>query len=500
MSLPTTSSRNLGVSRKVEIILGPPGTGKTTRLLGMLERYLNDGGSMERVAFVSFSRRAIKEVAVKLGKDLDEFPYFRTIHSLAYHFLNLDRDDVFQYKHWQTFSDIVGIPFAAAGHEEPVWDGTVGDKVMALHNLARSRETDLEHEWRTAMLPNLTLRTLHDTVRAYEKFKHTNALWDFHDMIAKADGTLPVDLLFVDEAQDTSKASWSFLRRSSKDVPHVVLAGDDDQAVYAWSGADATALGRFLGDRTVLPQSYRLPRRIKLLAGHVISRVKQRVEKEFHARVDEDGREVEGEVTYRNEVSTINLRDTESWLLLARSNYQLEEYRQLARSQGVVYTLPDGEWSHSLPPVRAAITYERLRKGQEVPRSEVRAMLQFGLHQPKKLPPVVKWDDLYSEQAMEQSWMVGLPHISPSDREYIRALRQGGEKLNGPGRVRIGTVHSVKGAEADNVVLKSDISERVTYGARIDPDSEHRVQYVGVTRAAKALHVILPQTATHWVF
>lgn len=466
----------------------------------MLDQYLTDGGSVDRVAFVSFSRRAINEVAVKLGKNLEEFPYFRTIHSLAYHFLNLDRDDVFQYKHWQAFSDYVGIPFAAAGHEEPVWDGTVGDKVMALHNLARSRETDLEHEWRAAMLPNLTLNTLRDTVRQFEKFKRMNALWDFHDMIAKSEGTLPVDLLFVDEAQDTSRASWSFLRRAARDVPRVVLAGDDDQAVYAWSGADAAALGRFEGERTVLPQSYRLPRRIKQLANSIISRAKHRVPKDYSPRKDANGTEVEGDLTFRNETSTLDLRGKETWLLLARSNYQLEEYRELARSQGVVYTLPDGEWSYTLPPVRAAVTYERLRKGQEVLRGEVRSMLQYAVNQPKKLPPVVKWSDLYSEQAMEVSWMQGLPHISPSDREYIRALRQGGEKLSGGGRVRIGTVHSVKGAEADNVVLKSDISERVTYGARIDPDSEFRVQYVGVTRAINALHVILPQTATHWVF
>lgn len=466
----------------------------------MLDDYLAGGGAPDRVAFVSFSRRAIREVAYKLGKELDEFPYFRTIHSLAYHFLELDRDDVFQFKHWTAFSDYVGIPFAAAGHEEPVWDGTVGDKCMSLHNLARSRETDLEHEWRNAMLPTLTLATLRDTVHQFQRFKDVNALWDFHDMIAKAVGTLPVDLLFVDEAQDTSRASWSFLRRVATEVPRVVLAGDDDQAVYAWSGADASALGRFHGERTVLPQSYRLPRRVKDLADRIISRAKSRVSKDFAARKDEAGHEVEGELTFRNELNSLDLRGSETWLLLARSNYQLDEYRELARSQGVVYTLPDGEWSHNMPPVRAAVTYERLRKGQEVSRGEARSMLQFAIHQPKKLQPVVKWEDLFSEGSMEQNWMQGLPHISPSDREYIRALREGGEKLHGSGRVRIGTVHSVKGAEADNVVLKSDISERVTYGARIDPDSEHRVQYVGVTRAYRALHVILPTTPTHWVF
>lgn len=487
--------------RNVDIILGPPGTGKTTALLGRLAQYLDDGGSPDKVAFVSFSRRAIKEVAHKLGKELDEFPYFRTIHSLAYHFLTLERDDVFQFKHWRQFSEVVGMPLTSAGYEEPMWDGTMGDKCMALHNLARSRDTSVEHEWREAMLPDLSLRVVNDTIRQYEKFKSDNALWDFHDMIAKAGGELPVDLLFVDEAQDTSRASWQFLRRAAVNVPEVVLAGDDDQAVYAWSGADALALSRFDGNRTVLPQSYRLPRCIKCMADRIISRAKNRMEKRFAARVDPaTGLEVEGEVTYRSEINSLDLRGKESWLLLARSNYQLDQYRALARSQGVVYTLPDGEWSNTLPAVRAAVSYERLRKGQELPRGEVRQMLQYAEHQPKKLPPLVKWNDLFNEGSMEQSWMQGLPHISPNDREYIRALRQGGESISSAGRVRIGTVHSVKGAEADNVVLQSDISERVTYGARIDPDSEFRVQYVGVTRAINALHVILPTTARHWVF
>lgn len=489
------------MTRKVDIILGPPGTGKTTSLLSRLSSYLDSGGSPDRVGFVSFSRRAIKEVADKLGKDIDTFPYFRTIHSLAYSFLDLSREDVFQYKHWTQFADIVGMPFANAGHEELTWDGTTGDKCINLHNLARSRTTDVEIEWRRAMLPDLRLRVLQDTIRQYEQFKRVNGLWDFHDMIAKSDGVLPIDLLFIDEAQDTSRASWEFLRRVAKDVPRIVIAGDDDQTVYAWSGADATGLARFEGTRTVLPRSYRLPLRVKDVADRVISRVKNRLPKIFSARVDPTTENpVEGEVTYRNDMHSLDLRGTDTWLLLARSNYQLEQYRDMARSQGVVYTLQDGEWSWTLPAVRAAVTYERLRRGNEIPRGEIRQMLQFTSHRPRKLPPVVKWNDIFSETALEVPWMAGLQQISPSDREYIRALRQGGESVVSGGRVRIGTVHSVKGAEADNVVLQSDISERVTYGARIDPDSEFRVQYVGITRARNALHVLLPQTERHWVF
>lgn len=486
--------------RKVEIILGPPGTGKTTRLLKLLGTYLEAGGAPDRVAFVSFSRRAIHEVIEKLGRNPEEFPYFRTIHSTAYHFLGLSRDDVFSFKHWKAFSDLVGLPFSNAGYEEPMWDGTAGDKCIAIYNLARARGTDIETEWRKAMLPNLTLDTLHSVLRDYERFKKVNALWDFHDMIVKAEGELPVDVLFVDEAQDTSQAQWRFLRRSARGVPRIILAGDDDQAVYAWSGADGDALRRFDGHRRVLPQSYRLPLEVKSLADGIIGRVKKRVPKRFDPRRDESGEAVMGEVTWRRDAATVDLRGKETWLLLARSNYQLESYREMARSQGVVYTLEDGTWSNALPAVRAALTYERLRKGGEEPRAEVRAMLAFTALKFEKLPPMVVWSDLYGETALNTPWMDGLPHISATDREYIRALRQGGESVTHKGRVRIGTVHSVKGAEADHVVLKTDISERVAHGARLDPDSEHRVQYVGVTRAKKALHLILPSSATYWKF
>lgn len=485
---------------ELEIVLGPPGTGKTTRLLEMLSQFLDKGGSPERVAFVSFSRRAIKEVAEKIGLDAEKFPHFRTIHSTAYHFLGLDRDDVIQYKHMRQFSELLGLPFSSGDTDDPVFDGTVGDRCMALYNLARARGTDIEVEWRRAMLPDLTLVRLKDVVRQYERFKSVNALWDFHDMVLRADGRLPVDLLFVDEAQDTSRAQWEFLRRAAKEVPNVVIAGDDDQAVYEWSGADVRGLSRFEGKRTYLRRSRRLPEDVKRISDRILQRIRHREAKEFEPRIDADGNRVHGQVTYRSDPDTLDLRGKGKWLLLARSNYQLEQFREMARRQGVVYTLPDGTWSWSLPAVRAAVTYERLRKGKELPRAEVRSMLQFTNNPSVKLPPMVVWSHLYGETALDQTWMDALVHINPSDKEYIRALRKGGESVTEGGRVRIGTVHSVKGAEADHVVLTSDISHRVAHGARIDPDAEFRVQYVGVTRAREALHIILPSTSTFWTF
>jgi DNA helicase-2/ATP-dependent DNA helicase PcrA len=480
---------------RLQIILGPPGTGKTTSLIRLLEQVLKTLPS-ERIAFVSFSRRAIREVAERVGVDPEHYPHFRTIHSTAYHQLGLTRDDVFQPKHWRAFSEIVGLPITAAGHEEPLWDGTLADKCLAIQSLASARGTALEHEWRNAMLADVPLATVQYVVQQYQRFKDVNCLWDFHDMITRATGDLPVEVLFVDEAQDTSAAQWTFLRKATRDVARIVLAGDDDQAVYAWSGADGDALRRFAADRVVLPHSYRLPPRIHALAQSIVQRIKTRIAKDF---TPSEGRN--GTVDWFSELDHIDLRGKETWLLLARSNYQLEAYRELARRQGVIYNLEDGNWSWSLPAVRAAISYEKLRRGHPLPRAEAKVLVRYvGTTSAGKLPQEVSWTDLFSENALTMTWMEMLTGISPSDREYIRALRAGGESLTKPGRVRIGTVHSVKGAEADHVVLLTDVSQRVAHGARLDPDAEHRVQYVAVTRARVGLHLILPQTATHWAF
>lgn len=60
-------------------------------------------------------------------------------------------------------------------------------------------------------------------------------------------------------------------------------------------------------------------------------------------------------------------------------------------------------------------------------------------------------------------------------------------------KIKLSTIHSAKGAEADNVIIYTDVSP-ATY-EHIDEDKEHRVWYVGITRAKKMLYIIEPQTS-----
>ena len=70
------------------IILGPPGTGKTTALLELVENYLGRGISPSKIGYFAFTKKAANEALQRAMKQFnlseDDLPYFRTLHSLAF--------------------------------------------------------------------------------------------------------------------------------------------------------------------------------------------------------------------------------------------------------------------------------------------------------------------------------------------------------------------------------------------------------------------------------
>lgn len=493
---------------RTEILIGPPGTGKTTRLLSEVDAALKGGMDPARIAFFAFTRKAAHEAVERAKTLLDlketDLPWFRTLHSAAFRLLGLSTSDVMQDHHYKELGTAIGCRFERDYDEatERVFpSGAMGDRCMFLYSRARSRGVSIEQEWREdtqaiVTKPDVSLGFATYFANSLEAYKKEYGLLDFTDFLDEVYTELDLDLLIIDEAQDLTFQQWEFVRRIGKRAKRVIIAGDDDQAIFQWAGADLSTFLRIKGTVNVLPRSYRLPRPVWQLAGSISRRINYRFDKQFDPRDSETGH-----INYLDAPDQANLLEGESWLLLARMGRQANAMRDLCRMQGVVYK-HKGIWSNRSPGIRAVVDYEALRRGESIPAKRlehVMNLIRYG-EMPHVRQEYYDWSDVRWPFEGSPPWFEVLYRLDADEAAYIRMLRRNNESLVHPGRVTISTIHSIKGGEAEHVLITPDLNKRIVKSMHNDPDAEHRVWYVGVSRAKEVLHVVNPSRRHYYAF
>jgi DNA helicase II / ATP-dependent DNA helicase PcrA len=489
-----------------EIILGPPGTGKTTTLLNIVDQELNKGTPPERMAYVSFTRRAAEEAIERALKKFDfnrnRFPYFRTIHSLCFHTLGMRSTEVFQGKHIKDFAEWMGITITGRWSEDGTFSGfTEGDRIIFLENLARIKCVPLRDLY-NLLETQIRWSELERVVRGLKKFKEERGLYDFSDMLELflLKGYVPpLEILLCDEAQDQSTLQWRVIEKLASEVNRVIIAGDDDQGIHEWCGGDIKRIIEQPGHVQVLGQSYRVPKNIQTLANNVISRVKVRRPKEWQARTGD-----KGEIVRISSLSQADLSGDDI-LILVRNTYLLKEMvePELQRN-GYLYS-HNGRLSVSESLIRAIVAWESLRMGDSITYAEALNLYTYFtvgisvVRGHKKLPNIEVDNQidyrLLCEKggllvAREKIWHEALERVAPEQKRYIIAARRRGERLLGLPRIRISTIHGAKGGQADHVILFKEVARKTFREMDVNPDSEHRVFYVGVSRSKQKLTIV----------
>lgn len=542
-----TAGDGFGSGHKELVLVGPPGTGKTRCMLdSFLVPALQTRRSHEVLA-CSFTKAAAKELRQRVAShvDLGERDLRRvcsTIHSEAFHLgaqgCSIWRDSKKPGKR-ATAATLLGddedqdleITGGWAALQEPC--GDLRKEMHRLWGLGRNLvvnvpESPDEKTVRTCLFAALDRTETRHPVDAliaetidFEGQKRALGQVDFTDMLLRAlrDGTTQRRaLLIVDEAQDLSPLQIALVRLWATNADQFVLAGDPDQGIFSFAGADGLYLTNLIRSGSTarsLQQSYRVPVAPHALARRVITMNRDRIDSPYHP-ADRAG-EVEVCRSVREAMwLAARLAVNGSVFVLARTCARLGEYATLLTEDGVPFVNERGSSPWAQKKLRTAMlaiidllegqraSKERLREFVDELPGRPRSPLLAGKKKDAQAAVAALEDGSYVRP--EEIGSLGLSYAALLDCEMLEGVLACIGKLPGVARplmdmfdkfgleallreptITLTTYHASKGREAKTVVVDTaapyPVRRLAKAGDHAAMEGERRALYVAVTRA-----------------
>jgi superfamily I DNA/RNA helicase len=463
-------------------VVGPPGTGKTRRLLNEVQKYVDKGVPLNRIGYFAFTRKAAGEardrfLKIKTELTKKDIKYFQTLHSLAFNRLGLKEENVMQDLNYKAIGDTCGIQIKYASYETNNWNGIFSSdsEYLGLINLARVKQISvLEQLDLNEHLSKIERDKLDAIDKEINNYKKIYNLIDFTDMIQKfldTNNTPEFDVIFVDEAQDLSLIQWSMINKIEKDTGcDVWVAGDDDQAIFGWAGADVDSFINYDAEEILLKESERVPSSIQKIALDVINRIQDnRIDKQYFPKSET------GDIYERYKLSDIDMT-TGDWLILTRTKSLLKPIPTYLKKKGLFFNTAQGN-SIGKSLYEDIQYWSQLQKRIPLPDIQVQRIKER----------------IKNSMNLSLKWYDAFDNVSDSQITYMRLLLLNHEDPTKEARIKVSTIHGAKGGEATNVVLFLNETANTIKGAKkstAKQDEEYRVWYVGITRTMKNLYLI----------
>jgi ATP-dependent DNA helicase Rep len=196
--------------------------------------------------------------------------------------------------------------------------------------------------------------------------------------------------LLVDEYQDTNRAQYRLLKLLSGVRGAFTAVGDDDQAIYAWRGADVENLKLLQQDYPKLKvikleQNYRSSRRILEAANTVIANNEKLFDKRLwseHGQGDQitvtNCRDAEHEAEWVATKITAHKFEHRTrfkdYAILYRGNHQARLIEQQLRNHRIPYVLSGGQSFFDKAEIRDLIAWLRLLVNEDDDLAFIRAI------------------------------------------------------------------------------------------------------------------------------
>ncbi len=374
------------------LVLAGAGTGKTRVLTTRLAHILMTGrarpGELLAVTFTNKAAAEMRErIAGILGRPVEGW-WLGTFHALAARMLRrhaekvdltpnftiLDTDDQLR---------LLKQVMAAESVDDKAWPARIllnaiqrwKDRGQAPDKIPQSERGEL------------AAGRIQDLYAAYQqRLRELNAC-DFGDLLLhcltlfQKDGTVLQEFqqrfryILVDEYQDTNVSQYLWLRLLAQGHRNLCCVGDDDQAIYAWRGAEVGNILRFEEDFpgafvVRLERNYRSTGHILKAASHLITHNEGRLGKTLWTE-DDPGDLLrirglwDGEAEARfvgDEIESLQTKgqSLNSIAILTRTGAQSREFEERFLTLGLPYRVIGGLRFYERQEIRDAMAYLRL--------------------------------------------------------------------------------------------------------------------------------------------